>query len=103
VHDIAHRDGTTFLVYGAARRRDARESPGARHARAPALSVDAALAIGARIADALAPAHQRGITHRDLKPGNVMLTKAGPGPAAAPHVKLLDFGLANVTAPAPLC
>ena len=44
------------------------------------------------IADALDKAHRQGIVHRDLKPGNVMLTKSG--------VKLLDFGLAKVVAPA---
>ncbi len=52
-----------------------------------ALPLDQALTIAIQIADALAAAHRAGITHRDLKPGNIMLVKAG--------AKVLDFGLAK--------
>ncbi|MGQ0733308.1 MAG: protein kinase domain-containing protein [Acidobacteriota bacterium] len=65
-----------------------------------ALKQDEALAVAMQITDALDQAHQHGVVHRDLKPANVMLLPSGGSQAGAPHVKLLDFGLAKLTAPA---
>ena len=52
------------------------------------LPLEQALKYAAQICDALGAAHSKGITHRDLKPGNILVTKSA-------GVKLLDFGLAK--------
>src|SRR5215510_8484893 len=53
------------------------------------ISLEEALTIARQIADALEAAHEKGITHRDLKPGNIKVKVDGT-------VKVLDFGLAKM-------
>ena len=86
VYDIGVHDGLDYLVMEYLEG----ENLAARIAKAP-LPIDEALRYAIQIADALDQAHRHGVVHRDLKPGNIMLTKAG--------AKLLDFGLAKVYQP----
>ncbi|QSY47392.1 serine/threonine-protein kinase [Streptomyces griseocarneus] len=61
------------------------------------LAPEAAVAIVADVADALAAAHAAGIIHRDVKPENVLLDMQGPlGPAGAHPALLTDFGIARL-------
>ncbi|WP_258347898.1 serine/threonine-protein kinase [Saccharopolyspora gregorii] len=84
VHDVLHDDGTTFIVMELV--------PGAvtladRVAGDGPMSTSEVAALAERLLSALAAAHEAGIVHRDVKPGNVLLTGAG--------AKLVDFGIAQ--------
>jgi eukaryotic-like serine/threonine-protein kinase len=83
VYDYGHQDGLAFLVMELL---DG-ESLATRLSREGALPPEEVVRVVAEVADALDTAHRAGIVHRDVKPGNIMLTASG-------EVKLLDFGIA---------
>ena len=83
IYGLEHADGIRFLVL------ELVEGPSlADRLKSGPLEVVEALGIAAQIAEALEAAHEKGVVHRDLKPGNVKITPAG-------KVKVLDFGLAK--------
>ena len=61
------------------------------YARSRGLSAAARLELVARVCDAVQHAHDKGVVHRDLKPGNILVDETG-------QPKVLDFGVAHVTA-----
>ena len=83
LYDTGHQDGVDFLVMEYIEGETL-----AQRLQRGALPIQQVLQFAIEIADALDKAHRKGITHRDLKPGNIMLTKSG--------TKLLDFGLAKL-------
>ena len=85
VHEIDEtRDGRTFIVMAcySGETLDRRIERGA-------LSVDETLHIGVQVASGLARTHQNGIVHRDVKPGNLFITKNN-------ETKIVDFGVAKL-------
>ena len=83
LHDVGQDDGIDYLVMEYLEG----ETLAERLQKGP-LPLEQALQCAIEIAEALDAAHRQGVVHRDLKPGNVMLTKSG--------AKLLDFGLAKL-------
>lgn len=81
--DVGQQDGIEYLVMEFIEG----ETLSAKIKRGP-IPMKELLEIAIQIADALDKAHRQGLIHRDLKPGNIMLTKTG--------AKLLDFGLAKI-------
>ena len=84
LYDIGSQNGIAYLVMEYLEGETL-----ADRLRKGALPLKQSLEFGIQIAGALATAHHRGILHRDLKPGNIMLTAGG--------AKLLDFGLAKTS------
>ncbi len=82
LHDIGSEDGVDYLVMEYLEGETLED-----RLRKGALPLDEVTAIGSQIAEAIDAAHRHGVVHRDLKPGNVMLTREG--------AKVLDFGLAK--------
>jgi tRNA A-37 threonylcarbamoyl transferase component Bud32 len=82
LHDVGSQDGVDYLVMECMEGETL-----AKRLEKGALPLEQVLKYGAQMADALDKAHRSGVVHRDLKPGNIMLTATG--------VKLLDFGLAK--------
>jgi Tol biopolymer transport system component len=86
LHDVGSQDGISYLVMECVEG----ETLAKRLEKGP-LPLEQVLKYGMQIADALDKAHRSGVVHRDLKPGNIMLTSRG--------AKLLDFGLARPAVP----
>ncbi|HXW06407.1 MAG TPA: protein kinase [Vicinamibacterales bacterium] len=83
LHDVGAHGQVDFLVMEYVEGQTLAD----RLVRGPLPAADV-LRYAVELADALDHAHRRGLVHRDLKPGNVMLTKSG--------AKLLDFGLSKL-------
>src|SRR5215470_295205 len=86
LHDVGQQDGIDYLVMEFVEG----ETLGKRLEKGP-LPLEQVLKYGAQIAEALDKAHRSSVVHRDLKPGNIMLTSSG--------AKVLDFGLAKPATP----
>ncbi|GAA2813821.1 serine/threonine-protein kinase [Streptomyces showdoensis] len=89
VHDVTEHEGRPVIVMELV---DGPSLDDVLAAEGPLEPVEAAR-IGARVLEALAAAHEAGVLHRDVKPGNILLDRSG-------RVLLTDFGIATIEDPA---
>jgi serine/threonine protein kinase len=86
IYDVAEHEGRPYLIMEYV----PSQSLGDILATGAVLTPTEVTSIGAQLASALTAAHERGIVHRDIKPGNVLMTADGT-------VKLTDFGISRAT------
>jgi len=84
IHAIAEVDGQMFIAMEYIEGQSLREK-----VEAGPLKIDEAIKFATQIADGLQAAHEKGITHRDIKSANIMITEKS-------QVKIMDFGLAKL-------
>ena len=84
IHEVGEAESRLFIAMQYVEGETLRRAIGGR-----ALGLDSFLSISLQVAEALAEAHSRGIIHRDIKPGNIILNSRG-------QAKVLDFGLAKL-------
>ena len=87
IYDVGREGDTAFIAMELVEGRELREL-----IRDGLVGPAQAIEIAALVADALAFAHQHGIVHRDIKPGNIMVLDDG-------RIKIMDFGIARLQEP----